>query len=491
MNSSVKPKISITAVLNLFKEIAEIPRTSKNEQKIGEWLVNWGNSHNFETDQDNYGNVLIRIPATKGFENSAPIALQVHMDMVGQKSKESKHDFLTEPIQPYVDGEWLKARGGTTLGADNGIGLAMSLALAESSEVNHPMLEILVTTDEETGLTGAQGITPNWLKSLQLVNLDSEDDTNITIGCAGSGDTTIKKQYGVHDINMNDHQIMEISISNGQGGHSGVEIHKKIANANIILARVLRYLAVSLGQESYQLVSINGGTVRNGISSDCSCEITVNSGLVAQVKALISDYFKAIFTPEYSDCEPKMKIEAGVSGVKPHVQAVTVEDTANIVDTMLVIPHGVLGMSNQVSGLVETSNNFAIAKLDKGLLELTCMHRSSVESRLKEVECRLRALASIMHATFELGNHSPSWTPDPDNYLLKSVASKYEQLFGVKPVIEAIHAGLECGVIGQKHPGMEMVSIGPKIEGAHTPEERLFIPSVGKVMAWLEKVVGE
>jgi len=486
------PQTKEKNILNIFNKIIAIPRTSGNETEIAKWLINWANDNNFVNKQDEVGNVVITVPATQGYEDKPGFVLQGHMDMVGQKVETSRHDFSKDPIIAVVDGKWLKTNGETTLGADNGIAMAMTLSLAIDN-APHPELELLFTVDEETGLTGALKLGEDMLTQKSLINLDSEIMGYITIGCAGSSDSTISKVYPVEKL-KDKMQLVKMTLKGGQGGHSGIEIHKKIANTHILMARFLK--RISEGQD-INIVSINGGTVRNAIPRNTRSVIACSD--LKQVNQIKEDFEKNIIKGEYGNVEKELTLQVQEFSDNEDLKQFKNENTREIIATLLTIPHGVIDMSNEVEGLAETSNNLAIIKIDAndkdlekdnlGIAQYFTMHRSSVDSRIIEVTDKLESIAVLLGADFEVGSSSPAWQPNPESDLLRKVAKTYKDTFSKEPVIEAIHAGLECGVIGEKFEGMEMVSFGPTIKGAHTPEERLLIEDIDKIMLWLEAIL--
>lgn len=478
--------------IEVFKQISQIPRGSGNEKQISDWLVNWAKDRHLEVHQDDVNNVIIKI---KGTGRYAPLPysegyiLQGHMDMVCQKTSDSTHDFLKDPIIPIDKDGWLMTNGETTLGADNGIAVAIMLALADSPEIEHKPLEFLITVDEERGLVGASSLSSDVLESKKLINIDSEELGEITIGCAGSRDTVIEKSYKCEDsVKVSRKRAYKLSIHGGKGGHSGMSIHEKIANSHILTARILD--AVSR-EAQLNLLSWAGGTFRNAITGDTTVRFAVDSSSGVNVSEVV-DLYKNIFKAEYGKVEPDLKVEL-VELLVNEVElscALSVDDSRELISLILIVPHGVIAMSEELKGLVETSNNLPLISLEKGVLSIKTMHRSAVLSRLDEVSTKLKALASLVGATATRGNSSVPWEPDPSSGLLTEVSTKYSELFGVQPKVMASHGGLECGVIGSKYPGMEMVSIGPNIKGAHTPKEMLELESVSKISEWLLKIVG-
>jgi dipeptidase D len=454
-------------ILKIFKEISQIPRGSGNEKQISDWVMNWAKSNLFEAEQDKYNNVLIRVPGTGQYVSDTydnGYILQDHMDMVCQKSPESKHDFKKDPIDSVTKDGWIMTDGQTTLGADNGIGMAIALHIAYSKEVEHKPLELLFTVDEEQGLVGASNVSDSWLNAKKLVNIDSEDEGFITIGAAGSKRINFTKKYVTKKAIPSEMSTLSITITGGKGGHSGIDIHKKLANANILCARLLNIL-----RKSYELnlVSWNGGTLMNAIPGECQCEILIDSVQKTKIKEEI-EVFELIIKSEYADAEPKLHILVESRAVNTVDSYIMQKDTGEVINYILAIPHGVLGMSEEIQGMVETSNNLAVVNLNAGSFFVQTMHRSSVLSRLDEITAKLDAIAKLINAEISHGASSAPWQPDYKSDILQKVVEEYKKLKGKLPIIEVMHAGLECGVIGSKYPGMQMISIGPTIKGAHT-----------------------
>ncbi|MCK9368546.1 beta-Ala-His dipeptidase [Candidatus Dojkabacteria bacterium] len=471
----------VEKTIEIFKEISKIPRCSGDEKAIGEWLIEWANKNSFESKKDETGNVVIHVPASKGYEKTAGFVLQGHMDMVGQKTTGSNHDFAKDSIVPIIEGDWIHAKD-TTLGADNGIAMALMLTIAKEEKIPHPKLELLMTVDEERGLSGATNLSKDLLSEKMLINLDSEEEGEITIGSAGGQDTMIEKSYSTK---KGSGSVFEIEISGGKGGHSGVEIDKKIANTNILLGRFLK----SLSENSrMQLIAISGGSIHNGIPNSSMCQILLkNSKYLKKAK---KEFEEIVFNGEYKGVEPSLKLKVIEKNVK-NFNYINSSDTKEIISLILAIPHGVLGMSEEVKGLVETSNNFAIMKLENGQFLIHCMNRSSVNSRIIEMTNRLESISNLASTKFSKGNSSFAWKPDTSSKLLKKVKEKYMKLYKKEPIVKAIHAGLECGTIGEKYSGMEMLSIGPTILGAHTPDEKLYIPSLEIIINWVIAILAD
>jgi dipeptidase D len=470
-----------------FAEVLKIPRPSKKEEKIIEYLVKFGEEHNLETIRDQSGNVVIRKLALKGSENAPSVCLQGHVDMVCEKDAEVVHDFEKDPIRAYIEEGWLKARG-TTLGADNGIAVATMLALLEAKDIAHGPLECLFTIDEETGLTGAFGLEPGLLSSRILLNLDSEDDGEFFIGCAGGKDTVIELQVQKDPIPQG-YKTLRMKVSGLQGGHSGDDIHRNRGNANKILNRFLWESARKFG---IRLSSFDGGNLRNAIAREAVGIFLAPTGNVQPIIAYAEQYLKEIRF-EFRVSEPDLKIEIEEFETPGFVLSKSIQD--NLLNAVYACPHGVIAWSQDIPGFVETSTNLASVKMQNGKIRIATSQRSSIESAKEDI-CNM--VASVFRLTGAEVVHSdgyPGWAPNPNSKVLELCVASYENLFGKKPVVRAIHAGLECGIIGDKYPGMDMISYGPTMRGVHSPTERLEISTVEKfwtlTLDLLKKIAGE
>ncbi len=458
-------------VWQYFYEITQIPRPSKKEDKIIAYLENFAKSKNLEYKKDSVGNIVIRKPASKGGENKPIVALQCHVDMVCEKNNDVNKDFLKDPIEPYIDGEWVKAKG-TTLGADDGIGVAMQLAVLDSDIEGLGPIECLFTVDEETGLTGANGLENDMIKSKYLINLDSEDEGQIFIGCAGGKNTLgylpIKYQNG------QEKNSVEIFVSGLQGGHSGDDIEKKRGNAIKLLTRIVYDLLNN--NETTQLVSIEGGNLHNAIPREATALLYYdNEDDYNKIKKIVEDY-QNIFKTELKISDPGVKVTITKKGNTN--KWLDREIAARLIRLLYVLPHGVFAWSQDIPNFVETSTNLASIKKQNEQYIITTSQRSSLESAKKNICNKVKSAFELAQAKVEVNDGYPGWTPNPDSYLLKLVAEETEKILNKKPVIRAIHAGLECGLFSEKFPGLEMVSIGPEMKGVHSPDERLLIPSV-------------
>jgi len=455
-----------------FSEICKVPRPSKKEEKITSWLMAFASGHGLECIKDDCGNILIRKNASPGYEQRKTVILQSHMDMVCEKNSDTIHDFEMDPIQPFIDGEWVRARG-TTLGADDGIGIAVALAILEAKDISHGPVEALFTIDEETGLTGAFGLKPGLLKGRVLINLDSEDEGQVFIGCAGGKDTVASLPLATEPTTEG-HAAYIVSMTGLKGGHSGDDINKGLGNATKLLNRFLWNAAKDFG---IRISSINAGNLRNAIARE---GFAVAEVPVEHIKAFESaaEAFHHDLEGELHVTEPGLKF-----GVSPAPSAGTVwtkELQTNVLNAAYACPHGVLAMSREIPNFVETSTNLASVKEKDGKIYITTSQRSSVESSKKDAGDMVASVFRLAGADVEQSKGYPGWKPDPGSELLKLTVKSYKKLFGNDPEVLAIHAGLECGLIGAIYPGMDMVSFGPTIKGAHSPMERLHIPSVKK-----------
>ena len=460
-------------VFEFFAEILQIPRPSKKEDKIIEYLLKWGNDRKLETLRDDIGNVLIRKPATKGFEAKPWVCLQSHMDMVCEKNSDKVFDFEKDAIETFIEDGWLKAKG-TTLGADDGIGMAMALAILDSDDIEHGNIECLFTVDEETGLSGAEALKPDFLNSRILINLDSEDEGELFIGCAGGKDTMGKLPYELEP--SPEGKAYKISVFGGKGGHSGDDINKGLANANKVLNRILWTLNDAL---VYALASFEGGNLRNAIAREANAVVVVDQENAKEMIEMVKKYNEDIRF-EFRSSEPNLgvKIEE-VERPKEVIDPMTQEDLLNV---LYAIPHGVLAMSREIPNFVETSTNLASVKMVDNCFVIATSQRSSIETA-KEAACdRNEACLRLVGADVTHGDGYPGWVPNPQSKILKIAEQSYEKLFGKKPIVRAIHAGLECGLIGEKYKGMDMISFGPTLRGVHSPDEKLEIKTVE--MCW-------
>lgn len=471
-------------VFSIFDEITQVPRPSKKEGKIRQYLLDFAAKHNLSVKTDAVGNVVMSRPATPGHEDAPTVILQAHMDMVCE-SNDKNFDFENSPIKTVVDGEWLRADG-TTLGADNGIGMAAALAALIDDSFVHGPLEALFTVDEETGLTGANNLGKNMITGTMLLNLDSEDDAEIFVGCAGGVDTTCTFTYN-RSFAPKDFLYFKINIEKGQGGHSGGDIHLGRANANKLLARFL--FALSQKHE-VSLAEIDGGNLRNAIPRAAHAIIGVHTSRKETVRTMLNNFIADVEN-EYKGLEPTLEIS--MESVDTPDFAIDETTSLNVIRALYSAPHGVISMSRDLEGLVETSTNLAAVKMmpDNKIL-VTTSQRSSVESRKWDIAYQVEALFKLAGAEVTHGDGYPGWQPNLESPIMAIARDAYKELYDVTPAIKAIHAGLECGLFLEKYPHLDMVSFGPTLQGVHSPSERMYIPAVekfwGQIKRTLEKV---
>lgn len=456
-----------------FYGICQVPRPSKKEGKIIAYLQEFGKRHNLDTRTDAAGNVLICKPATPGYENKPTVILQSHMDMVCEKNNDTVHDFDKDPIQAYIDGEWVKARG-TTLGADNGIGVATELAILASDDLKHPRLECLFTVDEETGLTGASAIDPGLLKGSMLINLDSEDDGEFFIGCAGGMNTTATFRYEKKEMPAGLFYF-EVKVSGLKGGHSGGDIHLNRGNANKILSR---FLWQTMKETDIKLSLIEGGNLHNAIPREARavCAVPMDYKETLRVEF---NHFTADIEGEFAIADSGVRLSLESCDRPSHM----IDDctTKRLLYSLVACPHGVQRMSDEMPGIVETSTNLAAIKMTgNDSILITTSQRSSVESSKKDIARTVESVFALAGAEVEHSEGYPGWKPNPKSPIANIVASTYEKLFGKKAKIIAIHAGLECGLFLEKYPHLDMVSVGPTMRGVHSPDEQLHIGDTQK-----------
>lgn len=459
-------------IWSIFDEITKVPRPSKKEEKIRQYLLDFAAKHDIPVKTDAVGNVVMSRPATPGHEDAPTVILQGHMDMVCE-SKDKGFDFENNPITTIIDGDWVHADD-TTLGADNGIGVAASLAvMADKSLVTGPV-EALFTVDEETGMTGANNLGEGMMSGSILLNLDSEDDGEVFIGCAGGVDTTVTFNYK-RELAPRDYHYFRIALTDGTGGHSGGDIHEGRANSNKVIARLLFNLALD---KDIALSEIAGGNLRNAIPRDAHAIVGVHSSRKEDV-IVAFNHFVADIENEYAATDPNMKLT--IESVDAPEYAIDSDTTMRLVRSLYACPHGVISMSHDLEGLVETSTNLASVKMLEGnKILVTTSQRSSVESRKWDIARQIEALFLLAGAEVTHGDGYPGWQPNMNSPIMHIASEAYEELYGVKPAIKAIHAGLECGLFLTKYPHLDMVSFGPTLRGVHSPSEKMHIPAVEK-----------
>ncbi len=465
-------------ILQAFETIAAVPRCSKHEEKICDFLLHWAKENGLPAKKDKVGNIAIQVPASRGYEKSTGVVIQGHVDMVCEKTPDSRHDFVRDAIELVYDKGWLMANK-TTLGADNGIALAMALTLALDKEAKHPPLELLFTVDEETGLTGANSIEPGFIRGKILLNVDSEDEGVFTVGCAGGRDThiTLPVEYAPA---LPGAEACQVKASGMSGGHSGVNIHDERANAIIVLARTLHQIH---RRTPLQLLRITGGTAHNAIPRDAEAIFFLAKEQVGAVRQQVSELEKT-FQNEFKNTDPNLKLTFSGAGT-PSAQPLAAASSARCINLLLALPHGVAAMSTEMKSLVETSNNLANVKIEDGKVAIVTSQRSSVMSKLHALTHKIEIIAGLAGAEARSNVGYPSWQPNLRSALLAQCKKVYKRLFKKEPHVESIHAGLECGIIGDKNPGMDMISFGPTIKNPHSPDERILIASIGKVWDFL------
>ena len=471
MNDEIRD-LQPKALWHNFADLNEVPRASKKEDRVIEFIKNFGENLGLDTQVDETGNVVIRKPATTGLEDRKTIVLQSHLDMVHQKNNDTKFDFDTQGIKMYVDGDWVKAEG-TTLGADNGLGVATIMAILQSDDIQHPAIEALFTIDEETGMTGAKGLSPELLDGDILLNLDTEEDNEIGIGCAGGIDITALREY--EEENIPDNSVgYKIVVKGLQGGHSGMDIIKGLANANKLMARLLYTAYRDFG---LRVSELQGGGLRNAIPRESEAFVVVDKEdtnfFVQQMLMWIDEIKK-----EYASLEPNMDI--GISEAEINGKLMKVEDQMEIIKAIASAHNGVYRMSPEIEGLVEASNNIANVVVANGKAKIKCLTRSSVESTKSDLAHSLQASFELAKFKVKQSGEYPGWAPNPASEILKVLDEIYQKQHGEKAHIAACHAGLECGIIGNHYPDMDMISFGPTIKGAHSPDERASISSTQK-----------
>ena len=466
-------------VFDIFAEICKVPRPSKHEEQISRWLQSFAAEHGIECVADEAMNVIMRVPATPGYEDHEGVILQAHMDMVAEKDGNVQHDFLTDPIETYVDGEWLKAKG-TTLGGDDGIGISMALAAITDKNLPHPAIECLFTVDEETGLTGAMKLQDGMLKGKRLINLDSEDDGQIFIGCAGGIDTLAKMHYEPSSIsNLQSSIAIRLSVSGLMGGHSGDDINKGRANANQL---IVWFLARIWPQTQIQLASISGGNLRNALAREAEATIIIPMAYKEQIRIEWNRYV-AQMEGVFGEVEKDMRLDLETTDMPETI--IPTDKAYRLIMALCECPHGMIAMSQDMPGLVETSTNLASIKMREGYIEINTSQRSSKEASKHHLKWAVEQALSMACDEVTHGDGYPGWAPNPHSPLLEVVKKAYIDLYKAEPQVLAIHAGLECGLFLEKYPYLDMVSIGPQMYGVHSPQERLSIPSTERCYRWL------
>ena len=465
-----------------FHGILAVPRPSKKEGKMVEYLINWAKEHKVEYIVEECGNVIMKAPATPGFEDRKTIILQAHTDMVCEKNSDKVHDFENDPIEAVIKGDWLHANG-TTLGADDGIGVAAALAVIADPTVQHGPIECIFTVDEETGLTGAEKLDPKDFSGRILLNLDSEDEGEIFIGCAGGMDTIIKVYYRMEPAPRRS-TAYNIMVSGLKGGHSGDDINKNLANANKLLTRILWQGANEFDLRVYD---IQGGNLRNAIAREAMAVAFVPEEFLEEFEEFVK-VMEANFQREYQVTEPNLSVKANVAETQPEL-VIDEMTQFDLLNALYACPHGVIAMSQTIPNFVETSTNLASVKKKEGFFFIQTSQRSSIESSKEDIANMVEAVFNLANAEVLHTDGYPGWTPNPDSEIRKVAEKCYKDRFGVEPKVKAIHAGLECGLVGDKIAGMDMISFGPTLRGVHSPDERIEIPTVQKFWDLLKDIL--
>ena len=467
-----------------FAQICAIPHPSKHEQALSQHIQAWARDKGLTLTEDKIGNLIIKKPATAGMENRKTVVIQAHLDMVPQKNADKVHDFTKDAIEAYVDGDWVKANG-TTLGADNGIGMASALAILGSDDIKHGPLEVLLTVDEEAGMTGAFGVEPGMLDADILINTDSEQEGEIYMGCAGGVDAEFT-------VSMNWQAAAEgvsaftLSLSGLKGGHSGVNIHLGRGNANKLLARFLTEQGAALG---LAVAAFNGGSLRNAIPREAAVVLTVPASQVATLQQQVTE-FEALLKQELAAVEPALKLSLSETIIPAKVMSPASQST--LLNLLNVCPNGVMRMSDDIAGVVETSLNMGVITTKDNSVQVLCLIRSLIDSGRSQVEGMLSSLAQLAGVEVKFSGAYPGWKPDPASPVMAIVKDTYQAIYNKEPVIMVIHAGLECGLFKKPYPQMDMVSIGPTIRFPHGPDEMVNITTVGQywqlLLAVLERI---
>ncbi len=471
------------AVWKNFYALTQVPRPSKHEDKIQEFMVNFGKELGLETIKDEVGNVIIRKPATAGMEDRKGIVLQGHLDMVPQKNSDKDHDFETDPIDAYIDGDWVTADG-TTLGADNGMGVAATMAVLESKDIPHGPIEALFTCDEETGMTGAFGLKPGVLKGDILLNLDSEDEGELYIGCAGGIDATVSFDFE-KEATPAGMTAFKLALTGLKGGHSGLDIILYRGNSNKLL---FRFIKAAIEHYDMRVASINGGSLRNAIPRESFATVVIPSEKKEKFVECVAK-FEAIFIAELSAKEPNLSFKA-LEAKMPEM-IMDAESVQKVTDFVYAAPNGVIRMSDAMENMVETSTNLAIVQTKGNKVTIAALMRSFVETAKDDLGNMFTSLARLAGADIELNGAYPGWKPNPDSVILKEMQHIYNEKFGKVPEIKAIHAGLECGLLGSVYSNWDMISFGPTIRFPHSPDEKVKIDTVQKFYDFLLETLKE
>ncbi|MFA6003753.1 MAG: aminoacyl-histidine dipeptidase [Elusimicrobiota bacterium] len=479
---SVLGQLKPAALWRHFEKLCEIPHPSKHEEKIGKYLADFGRSIGVETIQDEVGNVILRKPATAGMADRPWVCLQAHMDMVPQKNADVQHDFLKDPIRPKVDGKVVRACG-TTLGADNGIGVAAIMAVFEAKDIVHGPLEALITVDEEAGMTGAKGLKPGLLRSSIMINVDSENEDELCVGCAGGMDTSVRAVAPEEALPAG-FAGFAVRVHGLRGGHSGIDIHLGRGNSNILLARLLWEAA---GNMDLRLASFEGGDLRNVIPRDTRAVVAVPAKDADRFKKHVGD-MAATFKAEFSSADPDISVEVSPLPAPP-AKAVRAGDGKRLLAAIFSAPNGVSYMCADMPGLTETSSNLAAVRIGGGAMSILSLQRSAQDSRKYELGSQLKAHFELAGLEVSSGNGYSGWKPNPKSPMVKHLAAVYRRVYGGDPKISATHGGLECGILLGSYPGMDAISIGANLHFPHSPDEHVEIDSVGRAWDYLLEVL--
>lgn len=475
-------QLSPNLVWQFFAKICSIPHPSKHEEKLATEIVNWAKDQKLTVCRDRIGNIIIKKPATEGMKNRKTVALQAHLDMVPQKNEDKQHDFTVDPVEPYIDGEWVKAKG-TTLGADNGIGLSTCLAVLASDDIEHGPLEVLLTIDEEAGMTGAMNLEPGLLEAEILLNTDSEQEGEVYVGCSGGIDSEITLPLEKESCPAG-YNSFNINLKGLRGGHSGVDIHLGRANANKIMARFLAKYAYSL---ELKIIKFTGGSLRNAIPREAFVHCAVPQHKVTELHSSLSDYLDCI-KQEFHAVEPNLTMSAAANDeAQQNVWAQTTQNA--FIHLLNSLPNGVMRMSSDFAGIVETSLNVGVINTENNHISIISLIRSLIDSGKEEVEGILSSLTTLSGAKIGFTGQYPGWKPDPDSEIMALFRSLYEKTYGHKPNIMVIHAGLECGLFKEPYPKLDMISFGPTIKYPHSPDEMVQIETVEQFWQQLIKTL--
>ncbi|GAA5214338.1 aminoacyl-histidine dipeptidase [Corallincola platygyrae] len=479
MNQLAATKAS--PIWHFFSQICAIPHPSKHEQALSSWIQHWANEKGLAIEEDATGNLKISKPATSGMENRQGVIMQAHLDMVPQKNSDTVHDFTTDPIRPYVDGEWVTAEG-TTLGADNGIGMASALAVLDSDDIAHGPLEVLLTIDEEAGMTGAFNLKPDWFEGKILINTDSEQNGEVYMGCAGGVDANLNLPIERKAVTSKE-AALALSIRGLKGGHSGCDIHLGRGSANQLMGQLIRHLSQ---QFDIELVTVSGGSLRNAIAREADATLRIDADKQTELSEAAQRFF-AQHSKLLAVQEPSMALT--VEQTETTALPFTESSATQLLNLVCALPHGVIRMSDSIEGVVETSTNLGVVTTEESNVSIQCLIRSLDDTGRQQVADQHAAIAALAGATVSFDGAYPGWAPNTDSVAMTTVRETYQSLFGSTPNIMVIHAGLECGLFKAAYPDWDMVSIGPTIKFPHSPDEKVEIASVDDYWTLLQGVL--